>query len=62
MRGRTVIAIAHRLATLRHFDRVIMLQCGRIIEDGSPEMLMQGAGPYRELVAREMGRLAAHAA
>ena len=62
MRGRTVIAIAHRLATLRNFDRVIMLQGGRIIEDGPPDRLMQGGGPYRELVAREMSRLATHAA
>jgi len=62
MRGRTVIAIAHRLATLRNFDRVVVLQGGRIIEDGPPEILVQGKGPYRELVAREMGRLASHAA
>jgi ABC-type glutathione transport system ATPase component len=62
MRGRTVIAIAHCLATLRNFDRVVMLQGGRIIEDGPPDRLMQGRGPYRELVAREMSRLAAHAA
>jgi ATP-binding cassette subfamily B protein len=58
MRGRTVIAIAHRLATLRSFDRVVMLQGGRIIEDGSPDRLMQGQGPYRELVTQEMSRLA----
>ena len=62
MRGRTVIAIAHRLATLRSFDRVVMLQAGRIIEDGPPDRLMQGQGPYRELVTREMSRLARHAA
>jgi ATP-binding cassette subfamily B protein len=62
MRRRTVIAIAHRLATLRNFDRVVMLQGGRIIEDGPPDILVQGKGPYRELVAREMGRLATHAA
>ena len=62
MRGRTVIAIAHRLATLRNFDRVVMLQSGRIIEDGPPDILLQGKGPYRELVAREMGRLATSAA
>jgi ATP-binding cassette subfamily B protein len=62
MCGRTVIAIAHRLATLRNFDRVIMLQGGKIIEDGPPDSLMQGTGPYRELVAREIGRLATHAA
>ena len=62
MRGRTVIAIAHRLATLRNFDRVVMLKAGKIIEDGSPERLMQGRGPYRELVTQEMSRLATHAA
>ncbi len=62
MRGRTVVAIAHRLATLRNFDRVVMLQGGKIIEDGPPDVLLQGKGPYRELVAREMGRLATHAA
>jgi ATP-binding cassette, subfamily B, bacterial len=62
MRGRTVIAIAHRLATLRHFDRVVLLQSGRIIEDGPPDILLQGKGPYRELVARELGRLTTHAA
>ncbi len=62
MRGRTVIAIAHRLATLRNFDRVVVLQGGRIIEDGPPDILVQGRGPYRELVAREIGRLASHAA
>jgi ATP-binding cassette subfamily B protein len=62
MRGRTVIAIAHRLATLRSFDRVVMLKAGRIIEDGPPDRLMQGQGPYRELVTQEMSRLARHAA
>jgi ATP-binding cassette subfamily B protein len=62
MHGRTVIAIAHRLATLRHFDRVVLLQGGRIIEDGPPDILLQGKGPYRELVARELGRLTTHAA
>jgi ATP-binding cassette, subfamily B, bacterial len=62
MRGRTVVAIAHRIATLRNFDRVVMLQGGRIIDDGPPDILLQGKGPYRELVARELGRLATHAA
>jgi ATP-binding cassette subfamily B protein len=62
MRGRTVVAIAHRLATLRNFDRVVMLKAGKIIEDGPPARLMQGQGPYRELVNQEMSRLATHAA
>jgi ATP-binding cassette, subfamily B, bacterial len=62
MRGRTVIAIAHRLATLRNFDRVVMLKDGNIIEDGPPDRLMRGSGPYRQLVTQEMNRLASHAA
>jgi len=62
VRGRTVIAIAHRLATLRSFDRVVLLQGGKILEDGQPDALLRGRGPYRELVAREMGRLAVNAA
>ncbi|MGE5159150.1 MAG: ABC transporter ATP-binding protein [Gemmatimonas sp.] len=62
MRGRTVIAIAHRLATLRNFDRVVVLKAGKIIEDGSPDRLMQAQGPYRELVTQEMMRLARFAA
>src|SRR5258705_11314187 len=62
MPGRSVIAIAHRLATLPNFHPVVVLQGGRIIEDGPPDILVQGRGPYRELVARELGRLASHAA
>jgi len=62
MRGRTVIAIAHRLATLRNFDRVVVLKDGKIIEDGPPDRLMRGTGPYRQLVMQEMNRLATHAA
>jgi ATP-binding cassette subfamily B protein len=57
-----VIAIAHRLAMLRDFDRVVMLKAGKIVEDGSPDRLMPGGGPYRELVTQEMSRLATHAA
>jgi ATP-binding cassette, subfamily B, bacterial len=63
MRGRTVIAIAHRLATLRNFDRVVVLKHGKIIEDGQPDRLMRGEGPYRQLVIKEMSRLSSiHAA
>ncbi|EAQ37250.1 ABC transporter, transmembrane region [Nitrobacter sp. Nb-311A] len=62
MRGRTVIAIAHRLSTLRNFDRVVVLKDGKIIEDGQPACLMRKDGHYRNLVAKEMGRLSVHAA
>jgi len=62
MRGRTVIAIAHRLSTLRNFDRMVLLKSGNILEDGPPDRLMQGQGPYRELVRQEMSRLEKFAA
>ena len=62
MRGRTVIAIAHRLSTLRNFDRILLLQKGRLIEDGAPEMLMRRRGAYYQLVDRELSRLAKRAA
>jgi ATP-binding cassette subfamily B protein len=57
-----VIAIAHRLATLRSFDRIVVLKAGKIIDDGSPDRLVQCEGPYRELVTQEMSRLARFAA
>jgi ATP-binding cassette subfamily B protein len=57
MCGRTVIAIAHRLSTLRSFDRIVVLQAGRVIEDGPPQKLVQHNGVYRDLVRREMSRL-----
>src|SRR5262249_33004613 len=62
MCGRTVIAIAHRLSTLRSFDRIVVLRRGRIDEDGPPDKLMRRDGPYRELVRQEMSRLAKQAA
>jgi ATP-binding cassette subfamily B protein len=57
MCGRTVIAIAHRLSTLRSFDRILVLQAGQVIEDGPPDRLMRHSGPYRDLVRREVARL-----
>jgi ATP-binding cassette subfamily B protein len=54
MRGRTVIAIAHRLSTVRNFDRIVVLQAGRVVQDGSPEQLMRSDGLYLTLVQREM--------
>jgi ATP-binding cassette subfamily B protein len=62
MAGRTVITIAHRLSTLRNFDRILVLQKGELIEDGSPKTLMLSQGAYSELISRERGRLAEQAA
>ena len=57
MRGRTVIAIAHRLTTVRDFDRIIVLRAGQILQDGPPDQLMRREGIYRWLVQQEIGRL-----
>src|SRR5262249_40535823 len=62
MRGRTVIAIAHRLSTVRNFDRIVVLQSGHVIQDGPPDQLIHQEGVYRNLVLREMSRLARQAA
>jgi ATP-binding cassette subfamily B protein len=62
MQRRTVIAIAHRLSSLRNFDRIVVLRSGRVIEDGSPDQLMKRKGAYYELMFREMSRLTRRAA
>src|SRR4029079_17645457 len=46
MRGRTVIAIAHRLSTVRNFDRIVVLEKGQVVQDGPPEGLLQRDGIY----------------
>jgi ATP-binding cassette, subfamily B, bacterial len=53
MSGRTVIAIAHRLSTLQSFDRIIVMDKGRIVDDGSPIALAARPGPYRELLRKQ---------
>jgi ATP-binding cassette subfamily B protein len=53
MRGRTVIAIAHRLSTLKSFDRIIVMEHGHIIDDGPPDVLAARPGPYRELLRKQ---------
>lgn len=50
MQGRTVIAVAHRLSTLKDFDRIVVMQKGKIVEDGSPSELERRDGPYREFL------------
>jgi ATP-binding cassette subfamily B protein len=62
MKGRTVIAIAHRLSTVRNFDRIVVLQLGKVIQDGAPDILLRHEGLYRQLVQREMDRLTQQAA
>ncbi len=49
MRGRTVLAIAHRLSTLSALDRIVVLVDGRIVEDGSPTDLRRRGGAFEAL-------------
>jgi ATP-binding cassette subfamily B protein len=47
--GRTTIAIAHRLSTLRRADRIVVLDGGRIVESGSHDALLAAGGAYSRL-------------
>ena len=55
MEGKTVIAIAHRLSTLREMDRIIVLEGGKIVEDGSHDSLLQHDGVYSRLWKHQAG-------
>lgn len=55
MEGKTVIAIAHRLSTIAAMDRLIVLDQGRIVEEGTHEELVLAGGLYADLWARQSG-------
>ena len=55
MEGRTVIAIAHRLSTICRMDRLIVLDRGRVVEEGSHESLLAAGGTYAGLWRRQSG-------
>ena len=47
--NRTVVLIAHRLTTLRYASRIVAIEQGRIVEDGTPEALLRAGGRYAQL-------------
>lgn len=54
MKGKTVLVVAHRLATIRHADRILVLDGGRIVSAGTHEELLRASGLYREMVERQL--------
>ena len=55
MEGKTVIAIAHRLSTIAAMDRLVVLDGGRIVEQGDHRTLMAAGGIYARLWAHQTG-------
>lgn len=54
MRGRTVVAIAHRLTTLRNFDRILVMDRGQIVRSVKPEALIAADGRFKDLLKPEL--------
>ena len=55
VKGRTTIIVAHRLSTVRHADRIIVLQAGRVAESGTHEALLEAGGLYHRLWTVQTG-------
>lgn len=55
MEGKTMIAIAHRLSTIASMDRIVVLDQGRIVEEGTPAELVERDGLFARLWKRQTG-------
>jgi subfamily B ATP-binding cassette protein MsbA len=55
MQGRTTLVIAHRLSTIEHADRVVAMDAGRVVEQGSHAELLAAGGLYARLHTMQFG-------
>ena len=55
MKGRTCIVVAHRLSTVASLDRIVVLEKGRVVEDGHHATLIAAGGEYAQLWNRQTG-------
>ena len=53
MRGRTTLIIAHRLSTVEHADRIVVMDAGRVVEQGTHATLLEAGGLYARLHAMQ---------
>ena len=54
MKGRTTLMVAHRLSTIRRVDKVLVLQEGRLLEEGSPDELLERGGYYARVASGQL--------
>ncbi|WP_431356765.1 ABC transporter ATP-binding protein [Paracoccus marinaquae] len=54
-RGRTTLVIAHRLSTIRNADKIVVIEAGRVVEEGDHDQLIARGGTYARLVALQFG-------
>ena len=54
IRGKTVLIIAHRMRTVAHADKVVVISDGHVAEMGNPEQLMEAGGIFASMVQRQM--------
>ena len=51
LRGKTVLVIAHRMRTVMNADKIVVLDGGRVVEEGSPARLIAAGGEFAHMVA-----------